>query len=69
MKKSSKADHVWEPSHPSTSLDIKHISPETYQRIDTIEEHLIPKQNDQRGMVFIYDNSSITWKQTNIFLC
>ena len=51
MKKSNKVDHVWEPSHPSTSLDIKHISPETYQRIDAIEEHLIPKQIDQRGIV------------------
>ena len=45
MKRSSDSDYIWEPNHPSVSLDIDHISPETYQRIDTIEEHLVPKLN------------------------
>lgn len=41
-------ESVWEPNHPSTSLEIKHIAPSTYKRIDTIEEHLLPKSFENK---------------------
>ena len=46
-------DYVWEPNHPANSLEIKHIPPETYERIDVIEKHVIPKpvKADQKGVL------------------
>lgn len=37
-------EYVWEPGHPSTLLEIKHISPGTYERIETLEDHLMQKR-------------------------
>eukprot|EP00112_Aurelia_sp_Birch-Aquarium-sp1_P013071 Seg276.3 transcript_id=Seg276.3/GoldUCD/mRNA.D3Y31 product="MAP3K12-binding inhibitory protein 1" protein_id=Seg276.3/GoldUCD/D3Y31 len=34
-------DDVWEPSHPSTSLALRHIPAETYERIENVERHLL----------------------------
>ena len=42
-------DDVWEPSHPSTSLALRHIPAETYERIENVERHLLtPKEHTHK---------------------
>eukprot|EP00794_Sanderia_malayensis_P020319 gene20318-22318_t len=35
-----KFNGVWEPSHPCVKLSLKHLPPETYERIENIQMHL-----------------------------
>ncbi|XP_065060786.1 MAP3K12-binding inhibitory protein 1-like [Rhopilema esculentum] len=35
--------NAWRPTHPSTSLDLKHLPVETYERVDNLHQHVFAK--------------------------
>ncbi len=43
-------ENVWEPTHPSVKMSLKHLPPETYERIENIDQHLTRRRmTEEKG--------------------